>query len=123
MSKDAKKISANLWLSLLWASGAAIYGWLLVGAIHKHRYSDIIWDVPLWAGLVGGAVSFLVAFAICWFASGKGKASSTEKTNAQGALTPIIVALLPALFFVSALATLVLTLATYNGDWVDAPRA
>lgn len=120
MSKDAKKISANLWLSLLWASGAAIYGWLLVGAIHKHRHEEVIWEVPPVAGLGLGGFLFGAGFLISRSVLKEGKTSPAEEAQNQGALTPIIVTLLPALFFVSALATLVLTLATYNGDWVDA---
>lgn len=120
MSKDAKKISANRWLSLLWASGAAIYGWLLVGAIHKHQHEDVIWEVPPYTGLSLGGLLFGAVFLISCSVLKDGKTSPAEEAQNQGALTPIIVTLFPALFFVSALATLVLTLATYNGDWVDA---
>ncbi|MFW0119505.1 pentapeptide repeat-containing protein [Rothia sp. P5764] len=68
-----------------------------------------LWDVGF--AVAGG----VIAGAIAWFLRRKNTVNSGSNR-----LFRIVVAVLPALFVVSALATLVLTLSTYNGDWVDA---
>lgn len=121
MSKDATTTSANLLLVLLWASGAAIFGWLLAGVIYGRDYPNLTgeklgwadWLMALLAGLGVGGLSY----GIFWCGS---KSKKTVQENRAGALLPIIVALLPALFLLLALATLVLTFATYSPEWKDA---
>ena len=107
----------SFWLiTLAWGTGAFIYGWLLAGTLHKREYWNFTFEALGWAdwglalicGLVAGGVSFCISFFT--------KPSDSESQQ----LFRIVVAVLPALFLVSALAVLTLTLATYNVYWKEA---
>lgn len=112
----------SFWLvTLAWGTGAFVYGWLLAGVFEKRVYWDKnywkesyeilgFWNFcfPLFCGIIAAVISFFLARS----------KKSTEGKSRQ--LLRIVVAVLPALFLVSALAVLTLTLATYNGDWMDA---
>lgn len=74
-------------------------------------FSSALGPLDLGPALLGG----ITVMGLAWFFRRK-KTSNSDSNR----LFRIVVAVLPALFVVSALATLVLTLATYNGDWVDA---
>ncbi|WP_237224369.1 pentapeptide repeat-containing protein [Rothia nasisuis] len=115
--KADKNRDLSFWfVTLAWGTGAFVYGWLLAGILYDREYWKLTFEALGWAdwslaGLFGCAVGGL-SF---WASSAK---ESVKKESKQ--LFRIVVAVLPALFLVSALAVLVLTLATYNGDWKEA---
>ncbi|MDY6051132.1 MAG: pentapeptide repeat-containing protein [Rothia sp. (in: high G+C Gram-positive bacteria)] len=99
-----------------WGAGAFIYGWLLAGVFYKREYWNLTFEALGWADWGLALICCLGAGAVSvWASSSKKSAESDSKQ-----LFRIVVAVLPALFLVSALAVLVLTLATYNGDWKEA---
>lgn len=112
----------GLWLvALAWGTGAFIYFWLLVGVFEKREYWNRdywnqIYEVWSFANLW---LPLLCGFAVAVFSF----FGTLAKKPAEGEgrqLFRIVVAVLPALFLVSALAVLTLTLATYNADWKEA---
>lgn len=115
--KKEKKYDLGFWLvTIAWGTGTFVYGWLLAGILYDREYWKLTFEALGWAdwslaglfGCVVGGLSF-------WASSPK---EPVKKESKQ--LFRIVVAVLPALFLVSALAVLTLTLATYNGDWTEA---
>lgn len=114
-SKSARSFETALLVGS-WAVGALIYGWLLAGLLNERNYPNLTLGSALgMSDLALALLSCAVVGGAAWFF--KRKKTSNSDSNR---LFRIVVAVLPALFVVSALATLVLTLATYNGDWVEA---
>lgn len=121
--REAKWRDLGFWLiTLAWGTGAFIYGWLLVGGFEKREYwNRDYWNqiyeawsiVNFWIPLICGIV---VAALFSFFGTLAKKPAEGEGRQ----LFRIVVAVLPALFLVSALAVLTLTLATYNADWKEA---
>ncbi|MFW0182562.1 pentapeptide repeat-containing protein [Rothia sp. CCM 9417] len=109
--------SVESWLKMgFWVTGTIIYGWLFTGLLNKRDYPNLTFSsalglLDLGPALLGG----LTVMGLAWLFRRKNTVNSGSNR-----LFRIVVAVLPALFVVSALATLVLTLTTYNGDWVDA---
>lgn len=109
--------SVESWLKMgFWVAGTIIYGWLFTGLLNKRDYPNLTFSsalglLDLGPALLGG----LTVTGLAWLFRRKNTVNSGSNR-----LFRIVVAVLPALFVVSALATLVLTLTTYNGDWVDA---
>lgn len=115
--KKEKRYNLGFWLvTIAWVTGAFVYGWLLAGICYDREYWKLTFEALGWAdwslaglfGCVVGGLSF-------WASSAK---ESVQKESKQ--LFRIVVAVLPALFLVSALAVLTLTLATYDVYWKDA---
>lgn len=115
--KKEKRYNLGFWsVTIAWVTGAFVYGWLLAGILYDREYWKLTcealgwadWGLALICGLVAGGISLGVSWA------------SRSRKGESKQLFRIVVAVLPALFLVSALAVLTLTLATYNGDWVDA---
>ncbi|WP_237233357.1 pentapeptide repeat-containing protein, partial [Rothia nasisuis] len=105
------------WLvTLAWGAGFIIYAWLLSGAVFGFDYRNLIFNRK---GVVVWCLAVIIVFIIGALSlRGAPVKKSADRENRQ--LFRIVVAVLPALFLVSALAVLVLTLATYNGDWKEA---
>lgn len=99
-----------------WGSGTAIYGWLLIGLFTRRKYAEIEHNPCEWivALLIASAVGAAIGYTVFK------RAGKNNSDSSSGQLFRIVIAVLPALFVVSALATLVLTLTTYNGYWVEA---
>ncbi|WP_237243299.1 pentapeptide repeat-containing protein, partial [Rothia nasimurium] len=115
--KKEKRYDLGFWLvTIAWGTGAFVYGWMLAGILYDREYWRLTFEALGWAdwslagffGCVVGGLSF-------WASSAK---ESVKKESKQ--LFRIVVAVLPALFLVSALAVLTLTLATYDVYWKDA---
>ncbi|SLE49773.1 Uncharacterised protein [Mycobacteroides abscessus subsp. bolletii] len=102
-----------MWLAAgAWGVGTVVYLWLLSGVIFPRDYRNLTfvnlgWLELIIASVLGGVTTLMV-----------GKRAGMQKESSQ--LFRIVVAVLPALFFVSALAVLTLTLTTYNADWKEA---
>lgn len=107
------KPGMSMWLAAgAWGVGTVVYLWLLSGVIFPRDYRNLTFVNLGWleltiASVLGGVTTLMV-----------GKRAGMQKESSQ--LFRIVVAVLPALFFVSALAVLTLTLTTYNADWKEA---
>lgn len=106
------------WLGVCWTVGAAIYGWLALAVINEFDYVSMTLNsflqcwviVPL--AVLGAGLFFVLL--------GKPRRLFVEKKGSGSFLSRIFRSLLPIFFCFSALAVLVLTLMTYNGEWADA---
>ncbi|ORC22217.1 hypothetical protein A7979_01690 [Rothia nasimurium] len=105
------------WLvTLAWGAGFIIYAWLLSGAVFGFDYRNLIFNRK---GVVVWCLAVIIVFIIGALSlRGAPVKKSADRENRQ--LFRIVVAVLPALFLVSALAVLTLTLTTYNADWKEA---
>lgn len=104
----------NKFLAWVWGIGAAIFGWLAV----PRDYRNFTWDDLFGLGAVFALVTGVLAYCLAWKFSGRKPKEQAEQNGNQ--LYRIVTVVLPVIFLLLAVATLFLTLATFNGDWIEA---
>lgn len=118
--REESTLASGSWLiPATWGAGTAIYVWLLIGVFSARDYrldeENIDWVGALRCVAVSVLASLGCGLGVYWLLRDKYRG---HKKRPQ--LWSILVTVIPAVFFISALAALILTLTTYNGDWKDA---
>lgn len=103
-------------IPISWGLGAFIFGWLLAGVWYNRDYPNLTTIDKLgWADWGTASIAGLLFFVGSLSVSFRQK-----KRNKNISYLPrIFASILSPIFLVVALATLILTLTTYNGDWED----